>query len=223
MNEVTVILPAYNEEESIGKVIDEIKALPVHCEILVIDNNSMDDTYNICVRKGVKVVTEPNPGKGNAMKRGFGLVGTPYVVMMNSDYTYPAEYLQTIYRLLRVSKYDVIIGSRQIKEKGSMSYANTFGNFCLSLLASILYGYRINDVCSGMWGFKKDTLDKFCIRSKGFTLEAELFTKIIKHRCRIFQIPIGYRSRQKGSKAKLKIWDGFKIGWFLIKRRFNYG
>ena len=85
----------------------------------------------------------------------------------------------------------------------------------------MLYKKRIKDVCCGLWGFRKETLDKFYPRSEGFTLEAELFIEVIKHKCRMIQIPINYRSRQDGSKTKLKVWDGFKIGWFLIKRRFK--
>lgn len=221
-NNLTIILPAYNEEKAIGRVIDEIKSLPINCEILVVDNMSTDNTYKIASRKGARVVEVLDRGKGNAMGWGFKLARAPYVIMVNSDYTYPAKYIQTIYNLLKMDYYGVVIGCRQFKEKGSMSSANTFGNFCLSSLASILYRYRIDDVCSGMWGFRKEVLDKFDIMSKGFTLEADLFTNAIKNKCRISQIPIGYRPRLDGSIAKLKIWDGFKIGWFLLKRRFRY-
>lgn len=219
--DLTIILPAYNEEKSIGLVIDEIRSQPIDCEILVINNGSTDETHKIASQKKVKVVGAFKKGKGNAMQRGFGLVDTKYIIMVNADYTYPMEYIQTIYHLLKKSKYDVVIGSRQLKEKGSMTAANTFGNFSLSLLASVLYKHRIYDVCSGMWGFRKESLDKFKITSERFTLEADLFTNAIKNKCKICQIPIGYRARLEGSKAHLKIEDGFKIGAFLLKRRFT--
>lgn len=217
---LTVVLPAYNEEKSIGMVIDEIRSLPVQVDILVVDNASIDETYNIAVYKKVKVITEPFKGKGNTIRGGFGLVKTPYVVMMNSDYTYPAKYIMMVYGLLSVG-YDAIVGYREGREQGSMSLLNSFGNKMLSLLASILYRKRVLDVCCGLWGFRKDILDKFYLDSKGFTLEAELFTQVVKHKCKMAQVPIGYRSRPQGSRAKLKVWDGFKIGWFLIKSRFK--
>ena len=220
MNELTVILPAYNEEKAIGKVIDEIRSLPVKCDILVVDNLSTDDTYNITFYKEVKVVVEPLKGKGNAIRTGFKLVKTPYVVMMNSDYTYPVKYIPFFYELLSKG-YDVVVGYRYWRAKDSMSLANSFGNKALSLLASILYRKRIKDVCTGLWGFRREVLDKFKIESTGFTLEAELFTEVVKHECNLTQTPICYWSRQDGSKAKLRIWDGFKIGWFLIKRRIK--
>lgn len=221
VNELTIILPAYNEEQAIGLVIDEIRSLPVHCNILVVDNGSTDSTSKVALSKKVRVVGELKKGKGNAMRTGFGLVDTPFVVMVNSDYTYPLEYIQTIYGLLKKGYYDVVIGCRQLKEKGSMSSANTLGNFLLSTLASTLYGHRIYDICSGMWGFRKEALEKFEITSTGFTLEADLFVNSLRSRCKVFQIPIGYRPRLNGSKPKLKIHDGLKIGWFLIKKRWK--
>lgn len=217
---ITVILPAYNEEKAIGKVIDEIRLLPVRCDILVVDNNSTDETYNIAFYKEAKVVTAELQGKGNAMRKGFRLANSPYVVMMNSDYTYPVKYIPLFYELLSKG-YDVVVGYRYWRQRGSMSLANSFGNKALSLLASVLYRKKIKDVCTGLWGFRKETLNKFNIQSEGFTLEAELFTEVVKHECILTQTPICYWARQDGSKAKLKIWDGFKIGWFLIKKRWK--
>jgi glycosyltransferase involved in cell wall biosynthesis len=220
MNRVTVILPTYNEEESIGPVIDEIMALPVDCDILVIDNGSTDETYNILTHKGVKVITEPKRGKGNAMQLGFTIPRTPYIIMMNSDYTYPAEEIPKFVSRLEAG-YDIVIGERHWLEGNSMSIVNSFGNKVLSLLASSLYGFGILDVCSGMWGFSRPILDTFNITSEGFTLEVDLFVNAIKNGCAIAQIPIGYRSRLGNSNAKLKVGDGLKIGWFLIKNRWK--
>ncbi len=78
----------------------------------------------------------------------------------------------------------------------------------------------MRDVCSGMWGFRKESLEKFNLVSNGFTLEADLFVNSIANKCVIFQTPIHYRKRSGGS-PKLKIWDGFKIAWFLVKERFK--
>ena len=204
MSEVTVVLPAYNEEEAIGRVIDEIKALPVDCDILVVDNNSSDDTYNIATYKDVKVITEPKKGKGNAMRRAFQLVSTPYIIMMNSDYTYPARYIEPILYRLSTLDFDVVIGERYERDRQSMSKINALGNRFLSWLASSLYSYKVSDVCTGMWGFKKTTLDKFSLSSDGFTLEADLFVNTARNYCIVDSLPISYRSRTNGSKAKLK-------------------
>lgn len=220
--EITVILPAYNEEQAIGRVIDEIRSLPIECKILVGDNASTDMTQHIAWGKGVELFYIQEKGKGNVIKVLLRHVDTPYVVMVNADYTYPLSYAMTIHQLLSLSRADVVMGYRNIKEKDSMTLTNSLGNWCLSLLASILYGKRVYDVCTGMWGFKTDGLKKFSLTSEGFTLEADLFTNVIKNKCRVEQIPIAYRARLDGSKTKLKVRDGFKIAWFLIKRRFRW-
>jgi len=220
-NEVTVVLPAYNEEESIGGVIDEILALPVKCDILVVDNGSTDETYNIATYKDVKVITEPEKGKGSAIRKGFKLAKTPYVVMMNSDYTYPAVYIEDLLWRMKELEFDVVMGERLEKERNSMSPINSFGNKLLSYLASFLYGRSVSDVCTGLWGFRKTALDKFNLTSGGFTLEADLFVNSVRNDCLIDYLPISYRPRINGSKAKLRIKDGFKIGWFLVKNKWT--
>jgi len=219
LSDLTILLPTLNEEASIRKVLDEIEELPFPCQVLVIDGLSRNGTLEIAQSKGASVLLEHRRGKGIAVRSALGLVRTPYIIMVDADYTYPMRYIGEIYELLREESYDVVVGYRQLKERGSMSLTNAFGNFILSSLASVLFGHRIYDVCSGMWGFRRETLDRFHLTSKGFTLEADLFTNSIKSNCRMFQIPVGYRGRLEGGKAKLKLSDGFRIAWFLIKRR----
>ena len=220
MDKVTVVLPAYNEEKAIGKVIDEIRALPIECKILVGDNTSSDGTYNVVKNKGITPVRVREKGKGNVVRALLKYVETPYVITVDADYTYPiGNHLMSICSAL--GGRDVVICYRRWKERNSMSLTNSIGNYLLSLLASILYGYKVRDFNSGLWGFKKEALDKFKLTSKGFTLEADFFTNAIKHKCKMWQIPIRYRARLDGSKPKLKIWDGFKIAWFLLHRRFD--
>jgi len=215
-SDLTIILPTYNEEGAVGLVIDEIKALSLNCNILVVDGNSIDETSNIVAWKKVPMMIDSGEGKGSAMQQGFKAVKTPYVIMMDSDYTYPAEYIPLMYYLL-ISGYNVVTGYRYSREKDSMTSLNLVGNRMLSFLASILYRYDIIDVCSGMWGFRKEALEGFNLISKGFTFEADLFINARKNNCRISQIPITYRKRPEGSRAKLKVSDGLKIGWFLLR------
>lgn len=218
MDDLTVLLPTRNEAPSIGKVIDEILEVLPTCRILVVDSYSIDDTREIAASKGAFIVEVLGLGKGKAVRRALEHINTPYVIMLDSDFTYPAACLPPVYRELRES--DVVLGYRYWKERGSMSLLNSFGNWALSLLASILYRKRVYDLCTGMWGFRTEALKKFKLTSRGFTLEADFFVNVIKSRCKVCQIPIGYRPRFGGSKAKLKIWDGFKIAAFLIRKRF---
>ena len=100
-----------------------------------------------------------------------------------------------------------------------MTLLHSIGNFGLSLGASILTWCWIRDVCSGMWGFRTDVAKSFELVSRGFTLEAEFFVNVVRGDLKLEQIPIQYFPRQ-GGKAKITVRDGFKIAWFLIKRRF---
>ncbi len=222
MKETTVLLPAYNEAEAIRPTIDDIRDHASRAKIIVIDNNSSDDTANIARDTGVTVLEVKQQGKGNAIRAALKTLDTKYCIMMDSDYTYPAKHLPEIENKL-IEKADIVLGYRSTREQGAMTATNRLGNVALSTLASILYGYRIKDVCTGLWGFRKEALEKFTLTSTRFTLEADLFINAVRSKCRIEQIPIEYRARLSGSKAKLKVWDGFGIAWFLLKGRLHHG
>ena len=220
--DLTILLPALNEVEAIGPLLDEIQRdVKVPHTVLVIDSDSTDGTDSIALNHKAVLMRVRKEGKGAAVRSGLHMVGTPYVIMMNSDYTYPAGYVNWMYDRLKNSRADVVIGHRDIVDKGAMAFVNSVGNWLLSLEASILYNTRVYDVCSGMWGFRTEVLKQFRLTSKGFTLEADLFVNTVKSRRQLQQIPIAYRARLGGSRPKLQVRDGLKIGWFLLKRRFS--
>jgi glycosyltransferase involved in cell wall biosynthesis len=218
MRDVTILLPAYQEEEAIGRVIDDVRDLMPECRILVAYNPSMDNTVGILKYKKVEWVMEPRKGKGFNVRNAFRFINSKYVVMLNSDYTYPVSHIPALLDNLE----DVAIGVRAERDHGSMSLANYFGNKILSLMASVLYGRRIKDVCTGMWAFRREVLDNFELEAGGFMLEADLFVNCARAKCKIKQIPVTYRKRLGNSESKLRLGDGLKIGAFLIKKRLNW-
>jgi len=223
MDKVLVILPAYNEEKSIGQVIDEIRALEKGYDILVVDNNSKDKTAAIAKSKGVQYLFVKEQGKGCAMNRAFEGAGSwdyTCVVMMDADGTYPAAYIPIFLQDLG-TKYDAVLGCRWRKEKGSMSLANRFGNKVLTEMANLLFGTDIHDLCSGMWAFCNEWAYALggTLSSKGFTLEAEMLARLSKWNLRIGEVPIVYRPRV--GEAKLHIVDGLRIARCLIRERFR--
>ena len=221
MKDVTVLLPTFEEEEAIGKVIDDVRYFLPKARILVAYTPGKDGTMDVLKTKGVEWVTEPRKGKGNNVRNAIRFIDTRYVVMIDSDFTYPAQYLTKLLTYLSMG-YDVVLGYRHYRERGAMTSVNWFGNKCLSLAASIMYRHRVHDVCTGMWGFKKEALDKFILESAGFTLEADMFVNCIRHGCKVKQIPIYYRSRLDGSLPKLRVMDGVRIMYFLVKKRLNW-
>ncbi|NPA62810.1 MAG: glycosyltransferase [Methanococci archaeon] len=231
---LVILLPALNEEETIGKVIDEIdfdslRNMGFDVKVVVANGPSTDNTEKVAKEKGAIVYNIPIKGKGNQIRETLKRIDFhyDYLVMLDSDYTYPCEYINTIVKLLENGDCDVVIGSR-LKgriEEGAMSKVNMFGNWCLTMMASLLYFKYISDVCTGMWGFKKYVLDSIKIDAEGFDLEANFFVEIVKKGFKIKEIPIHYRPRPNESKlsggSRFKaISNGLKIGWYLVKKRF---
>ena len=219
--DLTILLPAYNEEKAIGPLLREIRE-EVHIphKILVVDNASTDRTAQISQAEGAFVFPVPTKGKGNAVREAISQLDTPFVVMMNSDLTYPPKHVETMHLLLK-HVAPVVIGSRSLVERGAMPFVNSVGNSMLSALASALYGRHIWDLCSGRWGFRTEVLKSFSLTSVGFSLEADLFICTVKGKHPWAQIPIGYRARLDGDRPKLRVADGLKIGSFLVQRRFK--
>ena len=223
---VSIIIPALNEEDTVGKVIDEIPKEDLQrkgyrVEILVIDNNSTDRTAEIAREKGAKVIVEPAKGKGRAIRKAFKSVGGDFIFMLDADYTYPATYIPIMLKVLQ-ERRDVVIGSRlkgQMRE-GAMSKMNLVGNRLLAFMASTLYRTKISDLCTGYWGLTRRVISDLELDATGFDLEANMFVEITKRGYKIAEVPIYYRRRM--SPAKLSaLKDGLRIGWTLVTKRFQ--
>lgn len=222
---VSIILPALNEAETIGRVIQEIPRERLEqegysVEVVVVDNGSTDQTARIAAEKGARVITESRKGKGRAVRTALEQVNADFVFMLDADYTYPATYIPDMLKLLHQG-YSVVIGSRLKgqREKGAISRLNIIGNRLLTLMANMLYQARISDLCTGYWGFKGDVIPRLNLSATGFNLEAELFSQVTKNGYRIGEVPISYRRRPSQSKLS-SIKAGLIIGGTLLTRRF---
>ena len=203
---ISIILPALNEEETIGRVIDEIpreamESNGYRVEIVVVDNNSTDRTREIAQEKRAKVIVEPVKGKGRAVRTAFELVDGVFIFVLDADYTYPATYIPQMLEMLQ-EEYDVVLGSRLKgqRERGAMSRFRLVGNHLLSFIASMLYGTRISDLCTGYWGFCRVAIEGLKLDATGFELEANMFAEITKKGYRIAEVPITYRRRLSSSE-----------------------
>ena len=220
INDMSVLLPAYNEELTIGSVIDEALAegvTPAH--ILVGDNCSTDRTAEIATGKGVAVYTISNRGKGNVIHELVKHIETDYALVADSDSTYPLKgNVRVIRRMLRI--YGAVLTYR-IPSDGAMSLLHKVGNTGLSLIASVLYRTRIRDVVSGMWGFRTELINDVDIEPGGFTPDVDFVTGVMKIGARICRIPISYGVRPDGSKPKLHASHGVVIAIRIVKRRIR--
>ena len=221
-----MVFPALNEEETIGKVIDEvpvgdITAMGYSVDIMVVDNASTDRTAVIAAAKGARVISEPKRGKGRAIRTAFAQADADFIFMLDADYTYPSVHIPQMLKLLE-GGCDVVLGSRLKgkRDPGSIKRFNLVGNYLLSFMASILYGRWVSDLCTGFWGFRREVIDNLIIDAAGFELEANMLAQVARRGYRIGTVPIGYRRRPTASKLG-SVKAGWIIGKTLLKKRFG--
>ncbi len=237
IQEVIVLMPALDEERGIGLVLDRIpfEALQdMGCEVsvLVVDGESRDATREIAQRKGAHVLVQSGRGKGNGVRQAFARIvrhqsdqsyqhHRQFVVMLDADGTYPVEDIPLIVDALRAGN-DVVMGSRLLGHivGGAMTGLNIWGNRLLSLFARVLFGIPVTDVCTGMWGFSEEFLQRCDLQARGFELEAEIFASASLLRARITEVPIEYRVRH-GEPKMVPIRTGAEIAWCLLRNRFR--
>jgi dolichol-phosphate mannosyltransferase len=223
---IAIILPALNEELTVGRVIDEIPKVKLQemgyeVKIVVVDNNSTDQTLKIAEERGAEVILEPIKGKGWAVRKALKSISSDFIFILDADYTYPATYIPEMLQLLQ-SGQDVVIGSRlrgQMTE-GAMSKMNLIGNRLLVFWANTLYRTHISDLCTGYWGFAGRVVSDLLLEAKGFELEAAIFSQIAKRGYDIAEVPILYRKRTAPSNLS-SLRDGIRIWWTLITKRFQ--
>lgn len=218
-----ILLPAINEARCIGEVI---KAIPMQelladgykPTIIVADGGSMDGTADVARNLGAVVYLCSQKGKGNQVKEVLGKFNNlDNYCMLDSDATYPADYIPKLVSLL--VDYDVVIGAR-VPQNGAMSGLHKFGNGALTLLANLLFGLSDPDLCTGMWAFRGEALRKLKLTASGFELEANLYCQCAKKGLRMLAVKIPYVNR-KGTRSHLRVSNGFDILAKLLKERLT--
>ncbi len=219
---VSVVIPTMNEEQSIGKVIDEVRdALEGvrSFEVVVVDTDSMDRTREIAAERGALVVPEPRRGYGRAYKTGFERSQGEFIATLDADMTYPAGDIPSLLSMLETEGLDFITTNRFARmEPGAMSAKHRLGNSVLSLAARLLFRVRFKDSQSGMWVFRRSILDGLSLESDGMALSEEIKIEAFRT-ARAVEVPITYRPRM--GEVKLNSWkDGLGNLRFLLKKRF---
>lgn len=224
---VTVVIPCYNEAKGIGEVIAkfpraELAAQNIGLEILVVDNNSTDNTAKVAHAAGARVVHESQKGKGNAMRTGFKNLpkDTDYVVMLDGDDTYDPGEIMRLLEPLRSGFSDVVVGSRLcgIIQSDAMNKLNYVGNKIFTFLARLLYGSKVTDVLTGYFAWRKEAIDELAphIQSSGFAIEMEMVIKMARLKHRMTSVPISYLNRAGGSHLR-PVRDGCRILWVALR------
>lgn len=212
---VAVLIPCYNEELTIGDVIDDFtRALP-GAMVYVHDNNSTDNTSSIAREHGAVVRQEPRQGKGNVIRQMIRDIDAQYYIMVDGDNTYPAEAAPALLEPIMAGRADMTLGDRLTNgtyEEENKRAFHGFGNDLVRALIRWLYGFSYSDVMTGYRAFNKPFALTLPILSDGFQVETELSIHAVDKRWRVEQIPIEYRDRPAGSVSKLStVSDGVKV------------
>ena len=214
MDKIAVLIPCYNEEKTIEKVIKGFnKELP-KAKIYVYDNNSTDKTAKIAKKNKVVVRSEPLQGKGNVVRRMFREIDADCYLIVDGDNTYDPKASKKLIDLVPKEKVDMAIGDRLSSSyfKENKRRFHNSGNRIVRFLINKLFKSHINDIMTGYRAFSYNFVKTFPVLSKGFEIETEMTIHALDKNLYVREIPIIYKDRESGSESKLNTYrDGFRV------------
>jgi glycosyltransferase involved in cell wall biosynthesis len=220
-NKLSIIIPAFNEEKTIGKVIEKIEKIkfPIKTEILVVDDGSTDSTGKIVENfKGVKLLkNEKNMGKGYSIRRGVKQCKGSIIVFQDADLEYDPRDIVNLVKPIIEGKNYIAYGSRFMKRENEMSSVYRLGNSILTTLTNVLFNSHLTDIETCYKVMNKDIFNRLKLKSNGFEIEAEITALLLKYGYRILELPIKYKARSKLEGKKIDIFDGIKTAFCLIR------
>lgn len=225
MNKILVIIPAFNEAKSINKVIDEIPKDLVE-EVIVVNNNSRDETSRVAKEAGATVLDEPRQGYGYACLKGIEYAKTKnpsIIVFLDADYSdYPQEMYQVVAPIIN-ENYDMVIGSRALgnRQSGSMTPQQIFGNWLATTLIRWFYGVTYTDL-GPFRAIKFDKLIEIDMKDKTYGWTVEMQLKAAKLKMKTCEVPVNYRKRIGFSKVSGTVKGTIGAGYKIITTIFRY-
>ena len=211
---IVAIVPCFNEEAAIGKVVADLKDAVPDIVVYVYDNNSTDRTAAIAAEAGAIVRTEKRPGKGNVVRRAFADLDADIYVLIDGDDTYEASHLTEMIAALTSGPLDHVLGCRkpEVDSKAAYRRGHEQGNKAFNRLVGWLFGEPVTDMLSGFRVFSRRFVKSFPALSREFEIETELTVHSMNLRVPQAEIMVGFRDRPDGSVSKLRTYhDGFRI------------
>ena len=223
---VSVIIPAFNEEQTIGQVLEALRAVPLDKQIIVVNDGSTDGTYTVleALRATYELTVvhcAVNRGKGFAIRSGLPHAKGEVVVIQDADMELAPKDLPDLLKPLEKENVQVVYGSRFLNGRGNASLHNFIANRILATYTNILYGCRITDESTGYKAFSTELITRLDLTCEGFEFCPEVTAKILRAGYHIHEVPVSYFPRTKKEGKKLRFWsDGFFAAWTLLKYRF---
>jgi len=215
MEKIAVLIPCYNEEITIEKVVKDFKRELPEADIYVYDNNSTDKTAEIAKSNGAIVIPEYKQGKGNVVRSMFYDIDADIYVMVDGDDTYPAEAVHSLIEPVRRGQADMCIGDRLSNgtyQKENKRLFHEFGNNIVKGAINFFFHTKLRDIMTGYRVFSKKFVKNMPVMTPKFEIETEMSLYALDKRFTILEIPIDYRDRPQGSTSKLNtVSDGIKV------------
>jgi glycosyltransferase involved in cell wall biosynthesis len=209
---IAVLVPCYNEEQTIARVVEQFTAVIPGAAIYVYDNNSRDRTIEVARRAGAIVRSEPLQGKGNVVRRMFADVEADIYVLVDGDATYEAEAAPRLIKSLIDNQLDMVVGARVADQNEAYRRGHRMGNTLFTSVVGMLFGKRFTDIFSGYRVFSRRFVKSFPALTKGFEIETELTVHALALNMPVAELPTQYGVRPEGSASKLNTYrDGFHI------------
>lgn len=221
---IAVLIPCYNEAQSIGKVVADFKAALPEAVVYVYDNNSTDGTAQIAAEAGAVVRHEPRQGKGNVVRRMFREIEADCYLMADGDGTYPAQAAAEMVKPVIDNGIDMVIGDRLSTTYFSENKRplHNLGNKLVRGLINRLWNVQIHDIMTGYRAFSRRFVKLFPVMSEGFEIETEMTIHALDKRFDIVEIPIAYSDRKEGNSKLNTVKDGLKILKIIFSLFKNY-
>ena len=224
---LSIVVPIYNEKETLHKILSRVEATEVDKEILLIDDFSTDGTRDILKeyedREGYRVLYhEKNKGKGAALRTGFKNISGEIVIIQDADLEYNPEDYGILLEPILNGRADVVYGSRFLGGPHRVLFFwHSVGNKFLTMVSNMLTNLNLTDMETGYKVFTKQVLDSITFKCNRFGFEPEFTHKVAKRKFRIYEVPISYNGRDYSEGKKITWRDGFAALWFIFKFRFT--
>lgn len=224
--QLSIIIPAYNEEKTIAQVLDQVLEKVQNLgEVIIIDDGSKDNTGGICREYQAKYplvhyhLQPRNMGKTEALKEGFSQSTADIVIVQDADLEYDPAEINDVVAPIQEGKADVVLGSRFLVRRASRSvyFRHFMANKLITFFSNLLTDINLTDVETCYKAFRGEIIRSMIITSTGFGFEVEVVAKVAKLKCRVYEVPISYYGRSYEEGKKIGAKDGLMALWYILK------